>query len=116
VSAAALAALAELENALVAERNALLARDVDALGRAGAAKLAALRAALAACGRSADATVRERIRALDELNRANGTLLAKRRSDVAWTLRALGLGEAACAYDAQGGIGGIRYGRVKTEA
>ena len=39
---------------------------------------------------------------LAEANRANGALLARRRREVNWSLRHLGRGEAAPAYDAQG--------------
>lgn len=115
----ATAALAELEAALLDERNALVSRDTEALGAAGTAKLAALRAAVGTCSGDDDPAMRERIRALDELNRANGALLARRRSEVAWTLRALGLENAAGGYDARGALDGaraLRHGRVKAEA
>ncbi|MFC4729119.1 flagellar protein FlgN [Coralloluteibacterium thermophilus] len=100
---ASAASLDRLAEALAAERRALLEHDVDALLRATEAKLAALRA-VEAEPQPADAG--ERVRALAELNRANGALLARRRREVTWALRHLGRVDAAPGYDARGVAGG----------
>ena len=90
-----------LESALQAERRALLEHDVDALVRSTQAKLDALRQA----ERAAGATDAVRISELHELNRANAVLLARRRREVAWTLRHLGRAEANGVYDGTGYAG-----------
>lgn len=90
-----------LESALQAERRALLEHDVDALLRSTQAKLDALREA----ERSAAATDLPRVSALHEFNRANAVLLARRRREVAWTLRHLGRAEASGVYDGTGHAG-----------
>lgn len=90
-----------LESALQAERRALLEHDVDALLRSTQAKLDALRAAEHVAG-AADIA---RVGALHELNRANAVLLARRRREVAWTLRHLGRAEATGVYDGTGHAG-----------
>ncbi|WP_240125269.1 flagellar protein FlgN [Thermomonas alba] len=87
-----------LEQALQAERRALLEHDVDALLQAAYAKLAALRDAERVAGPEDHA----RIQALQALNQANAVLLARRRREIAWTLRYLGRSEATGTYDMSG--------------
>lgn len=87
-----------LEQALQAERQALLEHDVDALLQSTQAKLAALREAERVAGPQDHARISE----LHALNRANAVLLARRRREVAWTLRHLGRSEAGGTYDVSG--------------
>ncbi|NUS38323.1 MAG: flagellar protein FlgN [Lysobacter sp.] len=94
--------LADLEQALQAERQALLANDAEALLQSTHTKLAAVRALQ---GLPADAVAPERVRALGELNQANHVLLSRRRREVAWALRHLGRVESAGVYDALGQSG-----------
>ena len=94
--------LAELEQALQAERRALLDHDVEALLQSTQTKLAAVRALESL---PADAVAPERVRALSELNQANHVLLARRRREVGWALRHLGRVESAGVYDASGQSG-----------
>ena len=88
-----------LEQALQAERRALLAHDVDALLASTQAKLAALRR-VEAQPPAADGPAR--VSALNELNRANGVLLARRRREIGWALRHMGRMESVGVYDAGG--------------
>lgn len=90
--------LDRLELALQAERRALLEHDMEALMQAAHDKLEALKLA----ERTARPEDHERIRQLHEMNRANAVLLARRRREVAWTLRYLGRCDAAPVYDAVG--------------
>ncbi len=87
-----------LESALQAERRALLEHDVDALLRSTQDKLEAL----AAAERIAEAADMARVGQLHDLNRANAVLLARRRREVAWTLRHIGRTEASGVYDGSG--------------
>lgn len=87
-----------LESALQAERRALLEHDVDALLRSTQAKLEALVVA----ERTAGPEDMPRIGELNELNRANAVLLARRRREVAWALRHIGRTEASGVYDGSG--------------
>lgn len=98
------AALDALEQALQAERQALIEHDVEALLRSTQAKLVALRQVEAMPAANA---APERVSALSELNRANSVLLSRRRREVTWALRHLGRVEATGVYDA-GGQSGIR--------
>lgn len=91
--------LEALEQALSAERQALLEHDVDALLSSTAAKLAALRRAEAL---PPEAGIVERVTVLSALNQANGVLLARRRREVGWALRHLGRLESTGVYDAGG--------------
>ncbi len=93
-------ALDALESALNSEREALLGHDVEALVRSTQAKLSAIRAVETAppAGDLAD-----RFNKLLELNRSNGTLLARRRRAVHWALRQMGRQEAG-GYDARGHV------------
>lgn len=91
--------LQALEDALQAERRALLEHDADALLRSTQAKLGALRQVEAQPLRAASMP---RVQALSALNRANGVLLARRRREVGWALRHLGRVESAPVYDAGG--------------
>lgn len=102
MSLAAVHPLDALEQALHAERRALLEHDVDALLRSTQDKLGALRQAESL---PAGACAPERVQALSEFNRANGILLARRRREVAWALRHLGRLEAGGVYDASGQSG-----------
>lgn len=104
VTAPAADALDSLEQALQAERRALLAHDVDALLDSTQAKLRALRQVEALPLRGNDPA---RVSALGELNRANSILLARRRREVNWALRHLGRVESTGVYDA-GGQSGAR--------
>lgn len=95
-------ALAELEQALQAERLALLDHDVEALLQSTQVKLAAVRAVQAL---PPSAVAPERVRALSDLNQANHVLLTRRRREVGWALRHLGRVESAGVYDASGQSG-----------
>jgi hypothetical protein len=98
--------------ALDAERSALLARDAEALRAACVAKNDCLRRlAQVDAGHFAPGPHAERLRALAELNRANGELIVNRRRDVEWTLARLGRGGPAPAYDPNGMIGTATGGR-----
>jgi hypothetical protein len=98
----ALKALDMLEQTLQAERRALLEHDVDGLLRSTETKLAAVRALQ---GLPAAALPADRVGALAALNQANHALLARRRREVAWTLRHLGRMESTGVYDASGQSG-----------
>ncbi|MGO4220254.1 flagellar protein FlgN [Lysobacter sp. TAF61] len=93
------ASLEALEQALVAERQALLAHDVDALLASTAAKLIALRHAESL---APDAAAAGRLTELRALNQANSVLLARRRREVNWALRHLGRIESTSVYDSTG--------------
>lgn len=93
-----------LELALQAERRALLEHDVDALLQSTQAKLDAL----AAAERTAGPDDMTRVGELHELNRANAVLLARRRREVAWTLRHLGRVDASSTYNGSGYAAGVR--------
>jgi len=88
-----------LEQALQAERQALLSHDVDALLVSTQAKLLALREVEQ---RQLSDEVSGRVIELSELNRANSVLLTRRRREVTWALRHLGRMETAGVYDAGG--------------
>lgn len=88
-----------LEQALDAERQALINHDVDALLGSTRAKLAALRQVES---RPLSDEVSGRVLALVDFNRANSVLLTRRRREVAWALRHLGRLESAGVYDAGG--------------
>jgi flagellar biosynthesis/type III secretory pathway chaperone len=94
-----LASLDALEQALRAERQALLDHDVDALLDSTQAKLVALRQVEA---RPLSDDVSGRVIALSELNRDNSVLLARRRREVTWALRHLGRLDSVGVYDAGG--------------
>jgi len=105
--------LDRLEAALAAERQALLAHDVETLMQATADKLASLRAIEAQGLNAAMAAVlAPRLTALAESNQANGALLARRRREVNWALRHLGRSESDGAYDAQGRTGAVAATRA----
>lgn len=88
-----------LEQALNAERRALIEHDVDALLSSSLAKVEALRRAEVM---PADAIAGDRVSALSALNLANGILLSRRRREVTWALRHLGRVESTGVYDATG--------------
>lgn len=91
--------LEALEQALGAERAALLAHDVDGLLSSTAAKLVALRRAEAL---PPEPAIVERVTQLRALNQANSVLLARRRREVNWALRHLGRVESTGVYDSTG--------------
>ncbi|MGY0558854.1 flagellar protein FlgN [Lysobacter sp. A286] len=93
------ASLDALEQALQAERQALLTHDVDALLGSTQAKLVALREVEK---RPLSDDFSGRVIALSELNRANNVLLTRRRREVTWALRHLGRMESAGVYDTDG--------------
>lgn len=88
-----------LEQALGAERKALLEHDVELLLSSTAAKLVALRRAE---GMPQDVSQAGRLSELRDLNQANGVLLARRRREVTWALRRLGRTEPTGVYDSTG--------------
>jgi hypothetical protein len=88
-----------LEVALQCERRALVEHDIEALLRSTASKLPAIRQ-LQSLPPSAVAPAR--VSELNRLNQGNHALLARRRREVAWTLRHLGRIESAGVYDASG--------------
>lgn len=88
----------QLSDALDGERQALVEHDVQALIRATASKLDALRVLES----KLPVGQIERLQELAERNRSNGALLARRRREVNWALRHLGRSEDASAYDAKG--------------
>ncbi|MGO4551426.1 flagellar protein FlgN [Lysobacter sp. 2RAF19] len=92
-------ALDALEQALAAERRALLDNDAEALLISTAEKVAALRRAEAL---QPDAGIAGRVAALRDANHANGVLLSRRRREVAWALRHLGRIESTPVYTATG--------------
>lgn len=94
--------LQALEQALNAERRALLEHDVDALLASTADKLTALRSAETL---PPDAATTQRLGALRELNQANSVLLSRRRREVSWALRHLGRIESTGVYDSTGQSG-----------
>lgn len=88
-----------LQAALEQERQALLQQDVEHLLESTRAKLAALNEIESSGFRD---TTHDRVRALSEFNRANGALLMRRRREVNWALRHLGMTEARGTYGADG--------------
>jgi flagellar biosynthesis/type III secretory pathway chaperone len=98
-------AMNALEQALNAERAALQTQDVEGLMRATEAKLVAVRQ----LERNPPTTAAHELARLQELNRANGALLARRRRLVQWSLRALGRTGAASDYNSAG------QSRVRTD-
>ncbi len=98
--------------ALEAERHALLHRDAEALKAACAAKTDCLRRlALVDTANFVAGPHAERLRALADLNRANGELIARRRRDVEWTLTHLGRATRTPDYDPSGLVGSTIGGR-----
>lgn len=91
--------LDQLEQALHAERCALIDHDVDALLRSTQTKLAAVRMLQAL---PAETIAPMRVSELNALNQANHALLARRRREVTWTLRHLGRIDSVGVYDALG--------------
>ena len=94
-----------LEAALNDERQALLDNDADRLIASSQAKLSALRLVQSEPLRP---DAEPRLRALSDLNRANGALLSRRRREVNWALRHLGRQETG-TYGA-GGQSVARFG------
>lgn len=98
-----------LEQALHAERQALLDHDVDTLLRSTQDKLAAIRQVEALPPGHAEPA---RVTALSEINRANSILLARRRREVTWALRHIGRVESTGVYDAGGQSGARPHARM----
>lgn len=98
--------------ALESERQALLQRDAEALRAACAAKNDCLRRlAGVASTHFVAGPHAERLRALADLNRANGELIARRRRDVEWMLAHLGRSTRTPDYDPSGLVGSTVGGR-----
>lgn len=97
-----------LEAALRAERAALIGNDVEALLRANQRKLKLLDELESDPPPSA---LRSRLEVLWQLNRANGTLLSRRRRSIDWALRHIGRAEAMPTYDAKGKTDAVIVGR-----
>ncbi|HRD71397.1 MAG: flagellar protein FlgN [Xanthomonadales bacterium] len=107
-------ALDELDDVLGREREALLKADMDGLAAAGARKIELLQSLSRFSTELATAT--DRLQQLSEANLANGSLLARRRMDLAWMLRQLGASSRETAYDAQGVIAERAITRLQAEA
>lgn len=102
-----------LRRALESERAALVDNDAEALARTAADKMACLRTAGSLFERHAEAFAAHagELRALAELNLANGLLIARRRRETQWTLHQLGLGGRDDVYDASGSLAAPAKGR-----
>jgi len=98
--------LRALQETLQAERSALIDNDADRLYACSESKQKHLRR-LNEMPPQSDALsgFTPELRALAELNIANGALIARRRQETVWTLRQLGLYEREGGYDANGGMG-----------
>lgn len=88
-----------LEAALENERQALLARDIPSLLETTQAKLDALKACEEARLDDSDAA---RIARLSDMNRENSVILARRRREVGFLMRTIGIMEEGSAYQANG--------------
>lgn len=88
-----------LEDALGKEREALLARDIPGLLETTHAKLQALKACEGCSIEEADAT---RVARLSEMNRENGVILARRRREVGFLMRTMGMLDEGSTYQANG--------------
>jgi flagellar biosynthesis/type III secretory pathway chaperone len=115
-ASAIVVSLTALRGTLEAERAALIANDADALLRLSDLKLCNLRDVQAtACGDDIS-EIGEELRALAQLNIANGALIARRRQETVWTLRHLGLYERDSAYDGRGACGNAIKSRHRISA
>ena len=96
-------ALERLTQALLGEREALVALDGEALRGAGESKLAALDAIASCLGEGTPpAQLEEPLRRAFELHQANAELLLRRRQETSWLLKMLGAVAPAAAYDSSG--------------
>jgi hypothetical protein len=98
--------LRALQETLQAERSALIENDAGRIYECSENKQKHLRR-LGEMPSPSDALsgFTPELRALAELNIANGALIARRRQETVWTLRQLGLYEREGGYDARGGMG-----------
>ncbi len=98
--------LSALRDSLEAERAALIANDAEGIYESSESKLKSLRR-LNETAPLSDALkdFTPDLRALAELNVANGALIARRRQETVWTLRQLGLYERDGGYDSRGSVG-----------
>jgi flagellar biosynthesis/type III secretory pathway chaperone len=95
-----------LQETLQAERSALIANDAERIYECSENKQRHLRRLneLPAQNDALSGFTPD-LRALAEMNIANGALIARRRQETVWTLRQLGLYEREGGYDANGGMG-----------
>jgi len=108
--------LKALRETLEAERAALIANDADTILRLSDIKLRNLRDVRATTQPKLSDDFAEEVRALAQLNIANGALIARRRQETVWTLRHLGLYERDSAYDERGACGSAIKSRHRTKA
>ena len=99
--------LRALQETLAAEREALIANDAERIYECSETKMKHLRR-LNDMPAQSDAlkNFTPDLKALAELNVANGALIARRRQETVWTLRQMGLYEREGGYNAQGSMGG----------
>ena len=111
------AALARLQSALDAEREALIGLDGEALRQAGESKLAALDdvGAQLQAGANRESAQPALDRAFAQ-HQSNAALLQRRRQETRWLLQTLGVLAPPSDYDAQGGRGGGPQSRRLAEA
>lgn len=96
-------ALDRLTEALLGEREALVALDGEALRVAGESKLAALDAISACLGEGTPPMgLEEPLRRAFDMHQANAELLHRRRQETSWLLKMLGAVAPATAYDSSG--------------
>ena len=101
---------------LESEREALIANDAERIVECSETKLKHMRRLndLPAQGVDVLSGFTPDLRALAELNVANGALIARRRQETVWTLRQLGLYERDGGYDAYGSMGNTVRTRHRT--
>jgi hypothetical protein len=98
--------LRALQETLQSERGALIDNDAERIVECSESKMKHLRRLNDLPGQSNVLSgFTPELRALAELNVANGALIARRRQETVWTLRQLGLYERDGGYNAQGSIG-----------
>jgi hypothetical protein len=99
--------LRAVKSTLEAEREALVANDAEQIHACSETKLKHMRRLndLPSQGVDVLSGFTPDLRALAELNVANGALIARRRQETVWTLRQLGLYERDGGYDAYGSVG-----------
>ena len=101
---------------LESEREALIANDAERIVECSETKMKHMRRLndLPAQGVDVLSGFAPDLRALAELNVANGALIARRRQETVWTLRQLGLYERDGGYDAYGSMGNTVRTRHRT--
>jgi hypothetical protein len=99
--------LRAVKTTLESEREALIANDAERIVECSETKMKHMRRLndLPAQGVDVLSGFTPDLRALAELNIANGALIARRRQETVWTLRQLGLYEREGGYDAYGSMG-----------